>query len=60
MARNAATPTLDRLLADGVVWQEGRDYVGRAGDGVIVSVGSVDSPASTEDYLYTHPSPCDW
>lgn len=54
------TPTLDRLMAAGVVrWNaEAHEYRGRAADGVEVSVG-YDADAA-ETYLKAHPTPDTW
>lgn len=57
---DASTPTLDRLLAEGLVWTEESDFVGRAADGTIVSLGMVDRPDWTEDYLTERPTPDLW
>jgi hypothetical protein len=54
------TPTLDRLKAEGLVWVENGEYVGRAADGAIVSVGSIHDEVGTERYLRAHPSPEQW
>ena len=45
-------PLLFAALASGAVWVEGRDYVTRDTDGVIVSIGQAGfNLAGTERYL---------
>lgn len=51
---------LEKLLLSGDVWIEGTDYVGRASDGVIVSLGRTDERLSVEAYLETNPLPKNW
>jgi hypothetical protein len=56
----ALTPTLDKLIADKLVWVENGAYVGRASDGTIVQVGCVGYEESAERYLINNPSPEQW
>jgi hypothetical protein len=53
-------PTLAALLAQGTVWCEDGSYVGKAADGVVVSVGTVGCEKQTESYLSANPTPADW
>lgn len=46
-----------RLTAEGSLWVEGSEYIGRASDGTIVNVASVDFPSL---YLVRNPSPTNW
>lgn len=59
-AKTIPTPLLDSLLASGVVWVEGSDYIGRASDGVVVSIGIVGMERTAEDYLKIHSTPDTW
>lgn len=54
------TPTLDRLVKEGVVMWDAmvHQWVGRASDGVWVVVGH--DAASAERYLSAHPDPKEW
>ncbi len=52
--------TLQEYLANGTVWIEGSDYVARASDGVIVSIGNVGREEQVEAYLADNPAPSDW
>lgn len=52
------TPILSRLIIRGVVWERNGEWVGRAADGMVVSLGS--TPADAENYLSQHPIPEDW
>ena len=58
------TPLLDAALASGMIWLVDRyDYVGRAADGVIVTVGcnfDAKSRASLERWLADYPTPDLW
>lgn len=52
--------TVRALLADGTIRVEGREYVGTASDGVVVSLGSVGEERQLLAYLLAHPSPETW
>ena len=56
--KNKATPILDRLILEGIVWVEVNTYVGKAADGVTVSLGC--DKDQVERYLTANPSPSDW
>jgi len=58
----SSTPTLDRLIEEGLVWIEGNDYVGKAADGETVSFGLADdrNKKNVERYLKANPKPEDW
>lgn len=49
---------LDKLIADGIVWVDGNEYVGRASDGAEVNIGW--NRKSAETYVEFHPSPAEW
>lgn len=51
-------PTLSRLIVRGVVWEKDGEWVGRAADGKVVSLGS--TPADAERYLSNYPDPQGW
>ena len=51
---------LEKLLAEGIIWVEELNYVGRASDGVIVGLGAVGHEKALELYLATHPTPDTW
>ena len=51
---------LEFLLALGTLWVEGREFVGRASDGVVVSLGGLDERKQIEAYLLEHPTPETW
>ncbi len=59
-AMKPKTPTLDALIALGTVWIEDCDYVGRASDGTVVSLGSVYDAGGTEGYLCEYSTPDTW
>jgi hypothetical protein len=52
------TIILDKLLDSNDVWIEKDEYVGRAGDGTIVSLGL--DKLKVERYLRSYPNPTDW
>lgn len=60
MSVKTTTPLLDHLLKDGSVWLDGREYVGRATDGVEVSLGSLGDEEWIEKYLSANPTPDTW
>jgi hypothetical protein len=51
---------LEQLIKLGKIWVEGREYVGLAEDGTIVSVGNVGQEEQAEKYLAAHPTPDTW
>lgn len=51
---------LESLLADGAIWLEGREYIGRASDGTEVALGSKDREDTIVQYLAIRPTPDDW
>jgi hypothetical protein len=54
-------PILVKLLTDGKVWAGERgDIEGKAGDGVVVCLGSVYDIPGTGRYLTAHPTPDSW
>jgi hypothetical protein len=49
------------LITRGIVWIErGQEYVGRASDGVLVTLGSVGDEKQIIAYLTEHPTPDSW
>ena len=52
--------TLDRLLQSGDIWIERGEYIGRASDGIIVSIGTIGFEQDAERYLRARPDPKDW
>lgn len=53
-----STPILTAFVSQGIVWYDGANYLGRAGDGVIVNLSH--DAVSAERYLQAHPNPSDW
>jgi hypothetical protein len=54
-------PTLYSLIEQGLVWlDENNEYVGRASDGIEVSIGSIHDRERCERYLKDRPSPDRW
>lgn len=54
------TPRLHALVLRAAIQLDGQTYIGRAGDGEIVELGTVGDERQLERYLETHPSPTDW
>ena len=57
-AFNQKATRLEYLMAIKIVWVEGGEYVGRAADGIVVSLGS--DRLGVESYLETNPTPDKW
>jgi hypothetical protein len=53
-------PTLSALLTSGDLWIDVDTYVGKAADGVEVTVGTVYNRAGVEAYLVEYPTPETW
>lgn len=54
------TPILDKFLDDGIVWVEDGEYVGKASDGTVVSLGNFHDPGIVEIYLKHNQDPSNW
>jgi len=52
--------TLQDLISKGIVWKDGREYIGKASDGEEVTLGDDGNLDSLYRYLASNPSPCDW
>jgi hypothetical protein len=62
-ARKRPPTLLGQYMAAGIIWREGREYLGRAADGVVVTLGmcdDVDDAYALECYLQEHPTPDTW
>lgn len=63
MTKQSKTPTLDRLMAEGIVKLDSTGtYVGTASDGTVVQfgVGGGKFTIAIESYLTANPSPEQW
>ncbi len=61
MKQDTATlKTLKALLLKGTVWIEDDEYLGRASDGVVISLGVVGHESGAERYLRANPIPDKW
>lgn len=64
----AQWPILGSLMESGVIYREGNEYVGKASDGAIVSLGYStrdltgrwSGEEALENYLRSHPTPDTW
>jgi len=57
----AVMPTGDNPTGTpGTIWVDGSDYVGRASDGTVVTLGNVGREDELNRYLNAHPTPRDW
>ena len=59
-SKTSKFPTLDALIKQGTVWQEGYQYLGRASDGTVVSIGTTNYERNAEYYLAANPTPDLW
>ena len=57
---NTQHPTLDALIAQGIVKLDGTDYYGVAADGTEVGVGTLGFEADAERFLEHNSDPKDW
>jgi hypothetical protein len=60
MKKETSSFLLQLLIAEGRIWLDEEDYVGKAADGVIVSLGVLGGEKQLSEYLSTHPDPEDW
>jgi len=51
---------LARAVLAGRVWRDGSSYIGKAGDGTVVSLGIVGCEDKVERYLAANPDPNRW
>ena len=51
---------LNYLIASGIVFVDGIEYIGISMDGTEVGIGNVGNEKQVERYLSEYPTPCDW
>lgn len=60
MIEDSLADLITRLRAEGHLWFEGTQVIGRASDGVEVDLGDLRDRDSLRSYLQAHPGPENW